>query len=63
LEEICGLRSNTISPMLTAVHLLIYSDDPEATRSFLREVLDLAYVEHAESAPGWRRLGSSSRRG
>ena len=39
--------------MITAVHLLIYSDDPEATRSFLREVLDLAYVEHAESAPGW----------
>ncbi|MBA3380322.1 MAG: VOC family protein [Actinobacteria bacterium] len=39
--------------MLTAVHLLIYSDDPEATRSFLREVLDLAYVEHVESAPGW----------
>ncbi|CAN5842766.1 hypothetical protein BH18ACT13_BH18ACT13_16420 [soil metagenome] len=49
--------------MLTAVHLLIYSDDPEATRSFLREVLDLAYVEHVESAPGWRRLGSSSRSG
>ena len=25
--------------MITAVHLLIYSDDPEATRSFLRDVL------------------------
>ena len=39
--------------MLTAVHLLIYSDDPEATRSFLRDVLGRTYVEHAESAPGW----------
>jgi catechol 2,3-dioxygenase-like lactoylglutathione lyase family enzyme len=39
--------------MLTAIHLLIYSDDPVATRSFLREVLGLPFVEHRESAPGW----------
>jgi predicted enzyme related to lactoylglutathione lyase len=39
--------------MLTAVHLLIYSDDPDATRSFLRDVLNWPHVEHAESAPGW----------
>jgi len=44
---------NTISHMITAVHLLIYSDDPDATRSFLRDVLGRPYVEHAESAPGW----------
>jgi catechol 2,3-dioxygenase-like lactoylglutathione lyase family enzyme len=44
---------NTISRVLTAVHLLIYSDDAVATRSFLRDVLGWPYVEHAESAPGW----------
>ena len=44
---------NTIEHMLTAIHLLIYSDDPVATRSFFRDVLDRPYVEHAESAPGW----------
>ena len=39
--------------MITAVHLLIYSDDSEATRSFLRDVLGWPCVEHRESAPGW----------
>jgi catechol 2,3-dioxygenase-like lactoylglutathione lyase family enzyme len=39
--------------MLTAVHTLIYSDDPEATRSFFRDVLGWPYVEHPESEPGW----------
>lgn len=39
--------------MITAVHTLIYSDDPEATRSFLRDVFGWRYVEHADSAPGW----------
>ncbi len=39
--------------MLTAIHLLIYSDDPVATRSFLRDVLDWPCVEDPESAPGW----------
>jgi catechol 2,3-dioxygenase-like lactoylglutathione lyase family enzyme len=34
------------------VHLLIYSDDPEATRSFLRDVLGWSYVEEP-NAPGW----------
>jgi predicted enzyme related to lactoylglutathione lyase len=38
--------------MITAVHLLIYSDDPAATRSFLRDVLDWPYVED-EATPGW----------
>ena len=31
--------------MITAVHTLIYSDDPEATRAFLRDVLEWPYVE------------------
>ncbi len=39
--------------MIKAVHTLIYSDDPEATRSFLRDVLGWPYVEHPESGPGW----------
>lgn len=36
--------------MLTALHTLIYSDDPEATRAFFRDVLEWPYVE---STPGW----------
>jgi catechol 2,3-dioxygenase-like lactoylglutathione lyase family enzyme len=39
--------------MITAVHLLVYSDDPVATREFLRDVLGWPYLEHADSAPGW----------
>jgi catechol 2,3-dioxygenase-like lactoylglutathione lyase family enzyme len=39
--------------VITAVHTLIYSDDPEATRAFLRDVLGWPYVEHPESEPGW----------
>jgi len=35
------------------VHTLIYSDDPEATRAFMRDVLGWPYVEHPESEPGW----------
>jgi catechol 2,3-dioxygenase-like lactoylglutathione lyase family enzyme len=36
--------------MIKAIHTLIYSDDPEATRSFLRDVLGWPYTE---SEPGW----------
>ena len=39
--------------MIKAVHTLIYSDDPEATRAFLRDVLGWPYVEDADSDPGW----------
>ncbi len=39
--------------MLTSIHLLVYSDDPPATRAFFREVLGWPFVEHPESAPGW----------
>jgi predicted enzyme related to lactoylglutathione lyase len=38
--------------VITAVHLLIYSDDPVATRSFLRDVLEWPCVEE-EHTPGW----------
>ena len=39
--------------MLTAIHLLIYSDDPEATRAFFRDVLAWPYVDQPDSTPGW----------
>ena len=39
--------------MIVAAHSLIYSDDPEATRAFLRDVLEWPFVEHAGSEPGW----------
>jgi len=39
--------------VIKAVHALIYSDDPEATRSFMRDVFGWPFVEHPESAPGW----------
>ena len=39
--------------MITAVHTLIYSDDPDATRSFFRDVLDWPYAEDPASSPGW----------
>ncbi len=45
-------------PVLTAIHLLIYSDDPVATRSFLRDVLGWPYVEEEEEAPGWLIFGT-----
>ena len=39
--------------MITSLHVLIYSDDPEATRAFLRDVVGWSYVEDSESEPGW----------
>ena len=39
--------------MITSIHTLIYSDDPPATRAFLRDVLGWPYAVHAESDPGW----------
>ena len=38
--------------MITAVHLLVYSDDAVATRAFFRDVLEWPFVEE-EDAPGW----------
>ena len=39
--------------MIKAVHLLIYSDDPPATRAFLRDVLGWASVQDPNSTPPW----------
>jgi predicted enzyme related to lactoylglutathione lyase len=39
--------------VITAVHTLIYSDDPPATRAFLRDVLRWPYVEDVGTEPGW----------
>jgi len=39
--------------MITSIHAMIYSDDPAATRAFLRDVLGWPYVEHSGSEPGW----------
>ncbi len=39
--------------MITAIHTLIYSDDPPATRAFLRDVLGWPHTEHPESEAGW----------
>ena len=36
--------------MITAVHTLIYSDDPAATRRFFREVLELTWVSDKDSS-------------
>jgi catechol 2,3-dioxygenase-like lactoylglutathione lyase family enzyme len=38
--------------MITAVHTLIYSDDPVVTRAFLRDVLGWPFVEES-ATPGW----------
>ena len=39
--------------MIKAVHTLIYSDDAEATRAFLRDVLQWPSVEEPFSTPPW----------
>jgi predicted enzyme related to lactoylglutathione lyase len=38
--------------VINAVHTLIYSDDPEATRAFFRDVLEWPFVEQPDT-PGW----------
>jgi catechol 2,3-dioxygenase-like lactoylglutathione lyase family enzyme len=39
--------------MIKAAHLLIYSDDAEATRAFLRDVLGWPFVVEPGSVPDW----------
>lgn len=39
--------------MIKAIHTLIYSDDPEATRAFLRDVLGWPFVEEPDTVPPW----------
>jgi predicted enzyme related to lactoylglutathione lyase len=46
-------RRGTISIMIKAVHTLIYSDDPEATRAFLRDVIGWPSVADPTSTPPW----------
>jgi catechol 2,3-dioxygenase-like lactoylglutathione lyase family enzyme len=40
--------------MIKAVHTLIYSDDAEATRAFLRDVLGWPSVQDTSSTPDWQ---------
>ena len=39
--------------MITAIHTLIYSNDPPATRAFLRDVLGWPHTEDPASEEGW----------
>jgi catechol 2,3-dioxygenase-like lactoylglutathione lyase family enzyme len=44
--------------MITSIHTLIYSDDPPATRAFLRDVIGWPFVEDSHGEPsgdesGW----------
>ena len=39
--------------MITALHALLYSEDPPVTRAFFRDVLGWPYLEDANSEPGW----------
>ena len=39
--------------MIKAIHALIYSDDPDATRAFLRDVVRWPFVEDPASEPDW----------
>ena len=44
-ENSLDVLSNTdIKQMITSIHTLIYSDDANATRAFLRDVLGWKYV-------------------
>ena len=38
--------------MITALHALLYSEDPSATRAFFRDVLGWPYLEDTSSEPG-----------
>lgn len=44
--------------MITSVHMLIYSDDAPATRTFLRDVLGWPFVEDTGSEEGWLIFGT-----
>lgn len=41
--------------MITSIHTMLYSDDPAATRAFLRDVLGWPFVDHDNS--GWLIFG------
>jgi predicted enzyme related to lactoylglutathione lyase len=44
--------------MITSIHALIYSDDPVATRAFLRDVVGWPCVEDGDSGEGWLIFGT-----
>jgi catechol 2,3-dioxygenase-like lactoylglutathione lyase family enzyme len=44
--------------MITSIHTLIYSDDPPATRAFLRDVIGWPFVEAGGPEPGWLIFGT-----
>ena len=48
-----GFLRGSLDIMITSIHTMIYSDDPPATRAFLRDVLGWSFVEHGESESGW----------
>ncbi|MDF3048916.1 MAG: extradiol dioxygenase [Pseudonocardia sp.] len=39
--------------MIQGLHVLLFSQDAEADRAFLRDVLDWPFVEDSASEPGW----------
>ena len=39
--------------MINALHALLYSEDPPATRAFFRDVLGWPFLEDTNSEPGW----------
>ena len=39
--------------MITSIHTLIYSDDPNATRAFLRDVLGWKYIAEEDFDNDW----------
>ncbi len=44
--------------MITAIHTLVYSDDAEATRTFLRDVLEWPFVDGGQPGEGWLIFGT-----
>jgi catechol 2,3-dioxygenase-like lactoylglutathione lyase family enzyme len=40
----------TIAAVITAVHTIVYTSDPEATRAFFRDVLEFPFVD---TGGGW----------
>jgi catechol 2,3-dioxygenase-like lactoylglutathione lyase family enzyme len=44
--------------MITSIHTLIYSDNPPATRAFLRDVVGWPFVEDTSTEPGWLIFGT-----
>lgn len=45
-------RSRDRVAMITSMHALIYSDDVDATRTFLRDVLDFPFVNDSGTSDG-----------